>query len=44
MKNVERMKKELESIHEIMRENMGLLEGREDSLKATEERARHISE
>ena len=25
MKNVERMKKELESIHEIMRENMGML-------------------
>ena len=34
----------MESIHEIIRENMGMLEGRQDSLEATEERARLISE
>jgi hypothetical protein len=38
------MKKELENIHEIMKENMNMLEGRKSSLEATEERARKISE
>jgi hypothetical protein len=38
------MKKELENIHEIMKENMSLLEGRRQSLEATEERAKKISE
>lgn len=38
------MKKELDNIHEIMKENMNLLEGRRQSLEATEERAKKISE
>lgn len=38
------MKKELESIHDIMRENMGRLQDRQESLQATEDRARRISE
>jgi sugar phosphate permease len=38
------MKKELENIHEIMKENMGRLEGRRQSLEETEEKARLISE
>jgi hypothetical protein len=38
------MKKELESIHDIMKENMGKLQDRQDSLQATEDRARKISE
>lgn len=44
LKNVDRMKRELESIHEIMRENMSLLEGRQEDLNQTEERARRINE
>ena len=30
------MKKELENIHEIMKENMNMLETRKESLQATE--------
>jgi vesicle transport protein SEC22 len=32
VKNVDRMKRELENIHEIMKENMSLLEGRQSDL------------
>ena len=38
------MKRELAGIHEVMRENMRLLEGRQEDLENTEERARLINE
>jgi hypothetical protein len=43
VKNVDRMKRELESIHDIMKENMSLLEGRQEDLQQTSEKARLIS-
>ncbi|XP_031505904.1 uncharacterized protein LOC116268372 [Nymphaea colorata] len=35
VKNVDRMKRELEAIHNIMKENMSMLEGRQEDLQQT---------
>lgn len=36
MKNVDRMKKELESIHDIMKENMSMMDKRQQDLINTQ--------
>lgn len=44
IRNVERLKKELENIHDIMKENLGMLDDRHQDLLMAQEKAYKINE